>query len=575
MKSFSNLGTLIKFNLHYFLFPRFNTKKDKIRYIVLMAFIGIAFLIPIGSMVAGLYYLITASQDIESTKNVLSTLFALSQLATLFFGISTYMQVMYLSNDKNILSTLPVTSAEIFISKILTVTAMEMVVDAMLVIPTTIVTAIALAKIGYALTVWYFVLIPVALITLPLLVILLISILSFPLMKFYSFLKKHQTVGAIIIVALIVGLMLAIYIPLYSHIGANSEANYDVDGNPIEYTEEEQAQMDSDFTNGMMEQLGGVGKYSFHTLALSKAMFNDHAALNLLIYLGITLGAFAIGIALSIWLYGSIVQSLDENTSISVAGNKKVYTETSLTKSLLQREIRTTTRDMSKFINFLMAYVMGPAMVFVMIFIMSMNSKGSGEDTMKYINAFSRGFALGYALFMVGGANAAASVGFSLEGKSFAILKTMPVSGLDIFKAKSRFLDICSLISMAVCTVIAAIMTKFNIIDIIGYFVSGGIVVVSMNSYSLLRDLKKPKLDWVIIKDITKNNMSTLIPLLVSLPIALVAFAMPFVAVFIPNQYAGSAAMWGVMLVGAVIYYFALRHGVYKKVNKLFEEVEC
>ena len=230
---------------------------------------------------------------------------------------------------------------------------------------------------------------------------------------------------------------------------------------------------------------------------------------------------------------------------------------------------------MSKFINFLMAYVMGPAMVFVMIFIMSMNSKGSDENTMKYINAFSRGFALGYALFMVGDANAAASVGISLEGKSFSILKTLPVRGVDLFKAKLRILDICSIISMAVCTIIAAIMTKFNIIDIFGYFICGSVVVVSMNAYSLLRDLKKPKLEWTIIKDITKNNMSTLVPLLVSLPVALVSFGMPFAAVFIPNQYAGSAVMWGVMFVAAVIYYFALRFKVYNNVDRLFEEVEC
>ena len=200
--------TLTKFNLHYFLFPRFSNKKDKTKYIIAMVFIGLVFLIPIGGLVAGLYFLVTATQDIEATRNLLSTLFALSQLVTLFFGVSTYLQVMYLAKDKNILATLPVSSAEIFISKIITVTAMELLVESALVLPTTIVTAVALAKIGAELTVWYFVLIPVAIITLPLLVILLISILSFPLMKIYSFFKKHQTLGAIFIVTLIVGVTL-------------------------------------------------------------------------------------------------------------------------------------------------------------------------------------------------------------------------------------------------------------------------------------------------------------------------------------------------------------------------------
>ncbi len=573
MGKLNNLLTLTKFNLRYFLFPRFENKKAKIKYIVAMSVLGLVFLIPIGGLVAGLYFLITATQNVEATRDLLSTLFALSQLVTLFFGISTYLQVMYLAKDKNILATLPVSSAEVFISKIITVTAMELLVEVALVLPTTIVTAVALAKIGYSLTVWYFALIPVAIITLPLLVILLISVFSFPLMKFYTFLKKHQTVGAIIIVALIVGLMLAIYIPLYTNLG-NSDTNIPVDenGNPIEYTEEEQAQMQQETWENTLNNIGVIGKYSFHTLALAKAMFNESAGLNLLIYLGITLATFAVGIVLSIFLYRSTVQSLEENISINVKGS---YEETSLMKSLMLRDFKTTTRDMSKFINFLMAYVMGPAMTFVMIFIMSMNSKGADESSMVYINAFSKGFALGYTLFMVGGANAAASVGFSLEGKSFSILKTLPVKGLDIFKAKLRVLDIASCCSVTVCMIIAAIMTKFNVIDIFGYLIAAVITVVSMNAYCLHRDLKNPKLDWNIIKDITKNNMSTLVPLAVTLPIAILSFAMPFVGIFIPNQYLASTVIWGVMIIAAVIYYFALRRGVFTKVDRMFEEVEA
>ena len=574
MGKLSNLLTLTKFNLHYFLFPRFSNKKDKIKYIVAMSVLGLVFLIPIGGLVAGLYFLITSTQNIEATRNLLSTLFVLSQMVTLFFGISTYLQVMYLAKDRNILATLPVSSAEVFISKIITVTAMELLVETVLVLPTTIVTAVALAKIGVQLTVWYFALIPVAIITLPLLVILVISIFSFPLMKMYTFLKKHQTIGAIIIVALIVGIILAIYIPLYTTLGNNAEASIplDADGNPIEYTEEEIAAQNAETWANVLDSMGSIGKYSFHTLALSKAMFNESAGLNLLIYLGITLAAFAVGIVLSIFLYRSTVQSLDENISINVKGS---YEETSMMKSLMLRDLKTTTRDMSKFINFLMAYVMGPAMTFVLIFIMSMNSKGADDSSLMYINAFSKGFALGYTLFMVGGSNVAASVGFSLEGKSFSILKTLPVKGLDIFKAKLRILDIASCCSVTVCMIIAAIMTKFNVIDIFGFMICSVITVVSMNAYCLHRDLKNPKLDWNIIKDITKNNMSALIPLAVILPIAILSFAMPFVGIFIPNQYASSAVIWGVLIIGAVIYYFALRRGVFTKVDRLFEEVEA
>ena len=577
MEKFSNLWVLTKFNLKYFLFPRFNNKKDKIKFIVAMCVIGFAFLIPIASMIAGLYFLITTTQNIEATTNLLSTLFVMSQLATLFFGISTYLQVMYLSKDKSILATLPVSSAEIFISKIITVTVMEMLISVALVLPSTIVTAIALAKIGAHLTVWYFALIPVGIITLPLMVVLLISILSFPLMKIYTFLKKHQTIGAIIVVALIIGIMMAIYIPLYSKIGENSSSSVpvDADGNPIEYTQEEQEQMTRESMNAAMESISGAGKYLYPAKALADAMMNKNVGINLLIYLGSTIIALGAGVALSIFLYQSTLQQLEENGGNSLANADKAYIASDIKKSLRMRELKTTTRDMSKFINFLMSNVMGPAMVFIMIFIMKMNSKGADANDMKYIMAFCKGFAISFALIMVGGSDVAASAGFSLEGKSFAILKTLPISGVDIFKAKLFILDVASLISIVVCSIVSGIMTHFNIVDYIGYIATGSLYVLAINAYGLKRDLKKPKLDWTIIKDITKNNMATLIPMAITLPIAIIGFGIPFAAVFIPNQYAGSAVMWGVMIIAASIYFFTMRFNVDKKINPLFDSVEC
>ena len=50
---------------------------------------------------------------------------------------------------------------------------------------------------------------------------------------------------------------------------------------------------------------------------------------------------------------------------------------------------------------------------------------------------------------------------------------------------------------------------------------------------------------------------------------------MPFVGIFIPNQYLASTVIWGVMIIAAAIYYFALRRGVFTKVDRMFEEVEA
>ncbi len=572
MTQTSNLATLIKFNFKYYLKPRFETKKDKRRYYILMGIIAASLLVPLVSLIVGIYSFIVSSQNIEATKGLLSSLFSASQIATLIFGLTTYLQVMYLSKDKEILATLPVRPSEIFISKLLTVTVMEGLISTVLVIPSTIVIAIALGSIGAPVGIAYYLLIPVAVITLPLLVILLISIIAFPAMKFYSFLKKHQTIGAILIVVLIVGIVMAIYIPLYTSMPSSSTTP--PDGIPVDDSipEEEASQQ---AINSTMDSIANIGGYMIHTKALVGAMFGENVGINLLIYFGITLGALAIGIGLSMLLYRSTLQSLDDNVSSSALA-KKEYVESSVQRALIKRELSVVGRDMAKLINLLMSYVMGPAIIFVMLFIMKMNSGGAAEGDALSMNAFSLGFAFGYGVFMIGGSNVGASAGMSLEGKSFAILKTLPVRGVDIFKAKLLILDAGAMISILVSLIITMILVPGNIIDIIGYIICSVLTVGSLNAFALFRDLKHPKLEWTIIKDITKNNMSTLIPLAVAIPEAVLGIGLPIVfAIFIPNKYIASAITWSILVVGALIYYFVLRHGVFAKVDKQFEEVEA
>ena len=570
MNNLSNFKTLLAFNLRYYLIPRFANKKDKKKFIGTMIALGVVFLIPIGSLLAGLYALIVTTENIEATRDLLSSLFVISQVITLFFGISTYLQVMYFSNDRNILATLPVKPAEVFLSKLLTATAMEMLTSLVLVLPSTLVTAIALGQIGYSFSPWFFILIPVAVITLPLLVILLISILSFPIMKLITYFKKHQTVGAIFVVILIVGIFMAIYIPLYGNLLPSLDEQVEV--NPETMTEEEVPNA----LSPAMEAAGALGRGAIHTRALAAAMFGENVGINLLIYLGITLGALAIGLGLSLLLFNSTTQNLGEVGGSAKTNAVHEYKQSNITKALIQREIKVVTKDIGKMINVLMSYVMGPAIVFIMLFIMQMNSKGAEGGDLAAISAFCQGFTAGYAVMMIGGSNVGVSAGISLEGKSFAIMKTLPISARDYIKAKLMVYDIGGTISSLLCLIIALFFSSFNIIDIIGYIASVPLAIVSLNAFALVRDLKKPKLEWNIIREVTKNNVATLVPLLVALPFMLIGIVLAIVtSIFVTNAYIASAITWGVLLVVSLIYYFSLRFGVLNKVERLYDEVEC
>ena len=89
----SNLMTLIKFNIKYYLLPRFADKKEKRKYIGIIILFVFAFIVPIGMLVATIYTSAASlTSELELAK-MLSVLFVSSEIATLFFSLFSYLNL--------------------------------------------------------------------------------------------------------------------------------------------------------------------------------------------------------------------------------------------------------------------------------------------------------------------------------------------------------------------------------------------------------------------------------------------------------------------------------------------------
>ena len=126
---------------------------------------------------------------------------------------------MYLSKDNEFLLNLPVKTTEVFIGKIVTVLITQIIISSVILIPALISVILGVSNAGLIkISAWFYIIIPIAIVTLPFLPLMLLAILSFPIMKIMTFFKKHPTAGALVSSFLICGIVAAIYIPIYSNI---------------------------------------------------------------------------------------------------------------------------------------------------------------------------------------------------------------------------------------------------------------------------------------------------------------------------------------------------------------------
>lgn len=109
------------------------------------------------------------------------------------------------------------------------------------------------------------------------------------------------------------------------------------------------------------------------------------------------------------------------------------------------------------------------------------------------------------------------SSSISLEGKSFNILKSMPVETKKILLAKVLASDIISIPIILLCDIIFFVAFKIPLIDII-YILLVSIMVPTLTAIiGLLINLKHPKMDAASDTEVVKQSMSSMISVMIGM----------------------------------------------------------
>lgn len=560
MKKFS---ALVKLNLKYYVLPSFEGKKSKARFVGVIALMCVAFLAPMVLICMTLWFAAQTMLAMGMGAEMLAAVFTMTQIMVLMLSAFTYINSMFFAKDNELVLNMPLRGVEIFSAKLIATYLNELVISALVTIPIAVITAAAGIQAGYGsmFGAGYWILIPFAIALLPVMPLLLLSIVSFPIALLVQKASKYPVLSAVLQAVLLMAFIALCYLLGYSGGYAMSSDETQVD-------------------TGMFQSLGGI---SFYTRFLAKAMLGSSAAGNFFAFLGITVAMAAVAIGLSVLLYRrAIAMSVEGGANTK----RKVKTDEHVNKgtfrALVTAHAKTLLRTPDVLVNLILTMAMPALMAVIMGFVMPSGAEIAAEDpdaATPYFGYFAVGMVGWITMFTSPLSNIGASFAFSLDKDNIAVLKSLPVTGKEVFKSKLIVSDAVSLLSAIAVTTALIATADIPVWGCFIFMISLTVYLISCNAFTMSRDVANPHFNWMNVKELTKasNSATQFIMMGVGLAFGLVA-AMPMFAVASAGAalpgWAVHLIAWGAMALSCLSAYPILRLTAMRGIEEKYARIE-
>lgn len=560
MKKFS---ALVKLNLKYYVLPSFEGKKSKARFVGVIALMCVAFLAPMVLICMTLWFAAQTMLAMGMGAEMLAAVFTMTQIMVLMLSAFTYINSMFFAKDNELVLNMPLRGVEIFSAKLIATYLNELVISALVTIPIAVITAAAGIQAGYGsmFGAGYWILIPFAIALLPVMPLLLLSIVSFPIALLVQKASKYPVLSAVLQAVLLMAFIALCYLLGYSGGYAMSSDETQVD-------------------TGMFQSLGGI---SFYTRFLAKAMLGSSAAGNFFAFLGITVAMAAVAIGLSVLLYRrAIAMSVEGGANTK----RKVKTDEHVNKgtfrALVTAHAKTLSRTPDVLVNLILTMAMPALMAVIMGFVMPSGAEIAAEDpdaATPYFGYFAVGMVGWITMFTSPLSNIGASFAFSLDKDNIAVLKSLPVTGKEVFKSKLIVSDAVSLLSAIAVTTALIATADIPVWGCFIFMISLTVYLISCNAFTMSRDVANPHFNWMNVKELTKasNSATQFIMMGVGLAFGLVA-AMPMFAVASAGAalpgWAVHLIAWGAMALSCLSAYPILRLTAMRGIEEKYARIE-
>lgn len=544
--------------------PTFKDDKEKKKYIGTYIALTVCLGIPYIIMLVSIFGLVKASAELGYLAEVLSMGFFMSQLLTFFFGLFKYINIMYFSKDNEFLFTLPLKSVSIFWAKFITILLYELIFSLLTVIPVCIVSIIAMATLGNFSVGILLMMLPATLL-LPIMAILVIALLSYPIMKIMQFFKNRPILGAVFTVIFVAAIYVAIYLPIVLNTPNvnGSEIASGAAGNAGEGVSMGEMYV------ALLPSVAPIGKYFYHTylLAMSMTVGGVKAFGYAMAFIGIVVVLAALGTLLAMWQFKRISQGVYENNGSATSSKKQgEVKQSSLKKALIKKEFSSVLKSSNLLIQSGMMVILPPVLIFFL-----------GKMQVNMTNSFV-GLAVAELIIkLMTSSNTISILAVSRDGEGALMAKTMPISANQIVWSKIFVGFVFSSITVVLSTIAFAFIGGVNVLQILGFFISNVIYAWSVNRFCVYRDLKKPRVHWKNIEEIIKNNFSSVIPMFLAfIPGLLVMVPTMVYGIVLTslNPYVIGAIYLATTLVVSGVYYLIVRGLSKGNVKELWDRIE-
>ena len=542
------LAKLIKFDINYYIKPRFTDKKERNKFILILLIMGICFIVPIIMMIGAVYMGTGIAVENGILPELLSMLFFAVQIMLIVLGLTNYINMVYFSKDNTLLASMPIKSTHIYISKMIVCLISMIMLSSIITIPAIITIAVAMHSAGVPIGAMYYIGGLFSVIYVPLLPLLVVSILAFPIMKVIVMLKKKPVFMSIVYASFALIVIAITWVMMFS-----LEANDGGIGIEI-----------------LIKEMSKIGKFSYATLVIARIMIGVNIGANIGILAGIVIGLVAIDILLSALLYRKTVANIGEGGFDKTKTKGTAETKSKPTRlALLLREAKMMLRSPDLMVQTIMMVVMSPLVI--IIFSRFQNDMPTEGNPKLFLTAMTY-----FYMSIFGGMNYLSAIGISREGGQLSILKSLPISNDEIVSTKLLLADIVTIVT----AVLSGIAYAFSVTGVPWFFsilliISGSIMGISLNAYSLYRDVKKPNLKWMNIKDITKKNFGAIIPMFISMAQGMIITIITGGISYAPIGYGGQYAIfWTIVFAINILYYLIFRMGKKTKMVVAFDEIE-
>ncbi len=506
----------------------YGTKKKRAGAIALYIVLAVCFAPVVISVAVAMYYM----GKISNGNVYIGTFFTLMcQGLVLMFGVHAIMSNVFIVRDADKLLYLPVRAHVIFLAKLTVAYLNELITTAV-----TLLVVLLPFALGAHAGVGFYLMLPIALLLIPMLPMLLGTLVAMPLSALVNAFGKNSSVKTVLRILIYAGIM-ALYMYLMYGFGFLTGS----DGSIMDDPEGFITSVLGDFA----DRLENVMPYFHPDYMLIVGMLATDIgtwAKGFALSLGENLALFALVLAASLPFYRSMLTlSVEDGASRRKKTGKEQYKlhNYGAVKEFMLNDFRRTIRDAQTGFQSFAGIIMMPLIVVLMYFMLGLTSEGDSSflDLMRVSDLYqviAPLVILVYMSFIGVGTNVLGLYPVSRENRAVYILKSLPVPFDKILLSKVLLATaVMSASNLVTCVLIVAL---FGVKWYYGLAMLAVMLLVGFGAMCVttVLDLKEPRIGWENFNSGLKNAKNSWIAMLISLlsGVALALVSVPFILLY-------------------------------------------